>query len=158
MTDTANAREIIAEEMPSIHGGSWLGQLGGADRIIASLAAAGLEIRPIAPPAGKDVFAGISDQAMREFFERRTPMEFELLKTRLIQQGLREAAGAFSRAFEEDIRCGWDVAPQRLLDFENDLARRAEMQDLRANNRRLIDEPYMSRQTARADAMGKGEE
>ncbi len=109
MSDTANAREIIEDWLLSSGSGN------SAADLIAVLKVAGLEIRPIAPPAGKEAV----DEAARAFYRKvweraiEPPPAWELLpednadkvfcreyavhvlaaiRVPLIQRGLREAA------------------------------------------------------------------
>lgn len=142
MSDTANAREIIEDWLLSSGSGN------SAADLIAVLKVAGLEIRPIAPPAGKEAV----DEAARAFYRKvweraiEPPPAWELLpednadkvfcreytdhvlaaiRVPLIQQGLREAA----KHLRENFADGDPVMHLAVLALE-----------------------------ARAAAMGKGEE
>lgn len=143
MSDTANAREIIETTLKrcgcedDTMGAGW-----GADQIIAALAANGLEIRPIAPPAGKDV--GEDELALTlakaswersglawadcpdpSFWINDAHAALAAIRVPLIRQGMREAADTHRKNFGNNNVTAW-------LEF------------------------YADR--ARADAMGKGEE
>lgn len=98
MTDTANAREIIDAVIVQCDGEDTTML---APAIIAALAAHGLEIRPTAPPAGKDVgedeLVDIAYEAMGMYdgngeTRRRVAIAVAAIRVPLIQQGLREAA------------------------------------------------------------------
>lgn len=148
MSDTANAREIIEDWLLSSGSGN------SAADLIAVLKVAGLEIRPIAPPAGKEAV----DEAARAFYRKvweraiEPPPAWELLpednadkvfcreytdhvlaaiRVPLIQQGLEKAAGIADKEAGRQIFGGFCRATARAI----------------ATSIR-----------ARIDAMGKGEE
>jgi len=169
MTDTANAREIIENALISElfircqpNRGevfSWFDEhkphiVGAA---IAGLQAAGLEIRPIAPPAGKEAV----DEAARAFYRKvweraiEPPPAWELLPE-------DNADKVFCREYAVHV-----LAAIRVPLIQQGLEKAAGIADKEAGRQIFEDQRGFCRATARAiatsirariDAMGKGEE
>jgi len=155
MTDTANAREIINEEIRFICAAD-IPSLG-ADRLLKKLQAAGLEIRPIAPPAGKEAV----DEAARAFYRKvweraiEPPPAWELLPE-------DNADKVFCREYAVHV-----LAAIRVPLIQQGLEKAAGIADKEAGRQIFEDQRGFCRATARAiatsirariDAMGKGEE